>query len=66
MAVPGASDVGPGEYNPPPAACDPQIMSNRPTCATIKFGEGYRAGSNSTKFDFSEPSPGYVNVIYDM
>ena len=63
MAVPGASDVGPGEYNPPPAACDPQITSNRPTCATIKFGEGYRSGSHSNKFDFSEPSPGYVATV---
>jgi hypothetical protein len=60
MAVPGASDVGPGEYNPPPAACDPQVDSRKSTCATIKFGEGYKAGSNSNKFDFSEPTPGYV------
>jgi len=58
MAVPGASDVGPGEYNPPPAACEPQITSNRPTCATIKFGEGYKPGQNGNRFDFSEPSPG--------
>jgi len=58
MAVAGASDVGPGEYNPPPAACEPQIASNRPTCATIKFGEGYKPGQTGNRFDFSEPSPG--------
>lgn len=66
MAVPGASDVGPGEYNPPPAACEPQITSNRPTCATIKFGEGYKPGQSGNRFDFSEPSPGYVTTSYNF
>lgn len=58
MVQPGLSEVGPGEYRPPAAACDPQIDSRKPTCATIKFGDGYRSGGSRTKFDFSEPSPG--------
>jgi hypothetical protein len=58
MVQPGISEVGPGEYRPPPAACDPQVDSRKPTCATIKFGEGYRTGTTKNKFNFSEPSPG--------
>eukprot|EP00600_Ochromonadales_sp_CCMP1393_P006100 CAMPEP_0174973782 /NCGR_PEP_ID=MMETSP0004_2-20121128/11438_1 /TAXON_ID=420556 /ORGANISM="Ochromonas sp., Strain CCMP1393" /LENGTH=247 /DNA_ID=CAMNT_0016224279 /DNA_START=119 /DNA_END=862 /DNA_ORIENTATION=+ len=58
MVIDGASDVGPGEYNPPPAACDNQVDSRKRTCATLKFGEGYKTGGSSSKFDFSEPSPG--------
>eukprot|EP01038_Epipyxis_sp_PR26KG_P012100 gene12100-16192_t len=58
MVQPGLSDVGPGEYKPPPAACDTQVDSRKPTCANIKFGEGYKKGSKHNKFDFSEPTPG--------
>mmetsp|Transcript_14266 Transcript_14266/g.31476 ORF Transcript_14266/g.31476 Transcript_14266/m.31476 type:complete len:266 (+) Transcript_14266:143-940(+) len=58
MGIPGASDVGPGEYNPPPAACEQQIDSRKRTCATLRFGEGYRSGATGSRFDFSEPSPG--------
>lgn len=58
MVPPGTTDIGPGEYGPPRAACDPQVDSRKPTCPTIKFGEGYRKGENKEKFDFSEPSPG--------
>lgn len=54
----GTSDIGPGDYKPPPAACDPQVDSRKPTCATIKFGEGYKRGGAVKKFDLSEPSPG--------
>ncbi len=50
--------LSPGEYNPPPAACEPQIESSKASCATLKFGEGYKAGTSGSKFDFSEPSPG--------
>jgi len=36
-----------------------QVDSRRPTCATIKFGTGYRrAGDGLVKEDLSEPSPG--------
>ena len=36
-----------------------QVDSRRPTCATIKFGTGYRrAGEGLVKEDLSEPSPG--------
>lgn len=58
MVPPGQTDIGPAEYQPPPAACEPQVDSRKPTCATIKFGEGYRSGGHKSKFDFSEPSPG--------
>lgn len=58
MVPPGTSDIGPGDYKPPPAACDPQVDSRKPTCATIKFGEGYKRGGANKKFDLSEPSPG--------
>lgn len=58
LVQPGLSEVGPGEYKPPAAACEDQIDSRRTTCAKVKFGEGYRSGSTKEKFDFSEPSPG--------
>jgi hypothetical protein len=56
--VAGTSDIGPGDYKPPPAACDPQVDSRKPTCANFKFGEGYKRGGAHKKFDLSEPSPG--------
>lgn len=58
LVQPGISEIGPGEYKPPSGACEPQIDSRKRTCATIKFGEGYRKGVKNEKFDFSEPSPG--------
>lgn len=58
LVQPGLSDVGPGEYAPPPAACEKQVDSRKPTCGKIKFGEGYRSGKRTDTFDFSEPSPG--------
>jgi len=58
LVPPGSTDVGPGEYSPPRAACEDQIDSRRRTCATIKFGTGYRAGQHKDAPNFSEPSPG--------
>jgi len=58
LVPPGTTDIGPGEYKPPPAACEPQVDSRKPTCGTIKFGEGYKRGATAKKFDLSEPSPG--------
>ena len=58
LIPPGQTDIGPAEYEPAPAACEPQIDSRKRTCATIKFGIGYKSGSHKEKPDFSEPSPG--------
>ena len=55
----GATAVGPGDYKPGPAACEPQVYSKRKTCATIQFGTGYRkSGTGIKKRDLSEPAPG--------
>ena len=54
----GASDVGPGEYGAPRAACEPQIDSRKETCGCLKIGTGYKKGSNKKKGSFAEPSPG--------
>ena len=45
MVPPGTSDVGPGEYGPFRAACEPQVDSRKVTCGSIKFGTGYRKGN---------------------
>jgi len=58
LVQPGLSEVGPGEYKPPAAACDVQIDSRRTTCPKVKFGEGYRPNGQKKTFDFSEPAPG--------
>jgi Sperm-tail PG-rich repeat len=58
MEITGGSTVGPGEYLPGPAACEPQVDSRRRTAGCIKFGTGYKKGSNQEKPDLSEPSPG--------
>ena len=58
LAFKGASDVGPGDYGPGAAACEPQHLSQRRSCATVKFGTGYRRGKGLVKQDLSEPSPG--------
>jgi hypothetical protein len=58
MVPPGTTDIGPGEYRAAPAACDPQVDSRKPTCALMKFGEGYRKGGHRDRVDLSEPSPG--------
>lgn len=58
MAFKGASDVGPGDYKPGSAACEPQSLSQRRSCATVKFGTGYRKGPSLVKSDLTEPSPG--------
>lgn len=55
----GTTEIGPGEYGIPPAACEPQIDSRKPTCSSIKFGTGYSKNKNKiAKVDLSEPSPG--------
>ena len=58
MVPPGLSEVGPGEYGPFPAACEPQVESKKSNPGFIKFGTGYRRGGGLTKKDLSEPSPG--------
>jgi hypothetical protein len=58
LAFKGASDVGPGDYKPTSAACEPQVLSQRKTCATVKFGTGYRKSKGLVKQDLAEPSPG--------
>lgn len=59
LVLEGASDVGPGEYKPPPAACEPQIDSRKVTCPTVKFGTGYQKGNKKPmKVDLNEPAPG--------
>lgn len=58
LIPPGATDIGPAEYRPAPAACDPQVDSRKPTCPTIKFGEGYHTVGTVNKFNFADPSPG--------
>jgi hypothetical protein len=50
--------IGPGEYGPPPGACEPQVDSRKRTCATIKFGKGFRRGTSLQKEKLLEPSPG--------
>lgn len=55
----GTTDIGPGEYKPPPAACEEQVDSRKPTCPTIRFGTGFQKNKKVTqKLDLSEPSPG--------
>jgi hypothetical protein len=59
LAFKGASDVGPGDYGAGPAACERQALSQRGSCAMVKFGTGYRRGNNAIqKQDLSEPTPG--------
>lgn len=58
MVPPGTSDVGPGQYGPFAAACEPQVESRKVTCSSIKFGTGYKKGGHLVKIDMSEPSPG--------
>jgi hypothetical protein len=58
----GGSEVGPGEYAPPRAACAPQIESCKVTCGSIKIGTGYKKGSaaaaKSMQLTLAEPAPG--------
>lgn len=55
----GASDIGPADYKPPPAACEKQIDSRKLNNGSIKFGEGYRPNSDRLKKpNLVEPSPG--------
>lgn len=65
MVPPGTTDIGPAEYQPPPAACDEQIDSRKPTCPTIKFGEGFKSAGKGRveKPDLAEPAPGPGSYI---
>ena len=58
LVPPGTTEVGPGEYGAPRAACEPQIDSRKKTCGTLKIGTGYKKGAKTLKADFSEPTPG--------
>ena len=58
LVPPGTSEVGPGEYGCGVAACEPQVESTKPSCATVKIGTGWKKGAAQKKYDFSEPKPG--------
>lgn len=60
MVPPGTTDIGPAEYQPAPAACEDQVDSRKPTCPTIKFGEGYRPSGkgHGHRPTLAEPAPG--------
>lgn len=58
LVPPGIIDVGPFDYEPPKAACEPQIDSRKKTCGTVKIGTGYKKGMKVLKGDFSDPLPG--------
>lgn len=58
LVPPGTSDIGPGQYARPPAACAVQVESTKETCGSIKFGTGYVKNSTGKKLNLSEPSPG--------
>lgn len=59
LVAPGTTDIGPGEYGVPPAACETQVDSRKTSCAMVKFGGGYQKNKNKVqKVDLSEPSPG--------
>jgi Sperm-tail PG-rich repeat len=53
----GMTSIGPAEYEPSPAACEPQIDSRKPTAPNIKFGTGYKKAA-ARKPNLQEPSPG--------
>lgn len=58
----GTTEIGPGEYGAPPAACENQVDSRKPTCSSIRFGTGYQkkkgGGGLPEKLDLAEPAPG--------
>ena len=58
LVPPGTTDIGPGQYERPPAACDPQVESTKNTCPTIRFGTGYKKGGGIRKPVLLEPAPG--------
>lgn len=39
LVPPGTTEIGPGEYAPPPAACENQVDSRKPTCPKVKIGD---------------------------
>lgn len=55
----GGTEIGPGEYGAPKAACELQVDSRKPTCPNVKFGTGFSKNKQRPmKLDISEPSPG--------
>lgn len=58
LIPPGTSDIGPGEYKPPPAACEVQLDSRKPTLGRVRFGEGYKTGGHKPPPNLSDPTPG--------
>jgi len=59
IAPKSITDVGPGEYGAPPAACEDQVDSRKRTAAKIKFGGGYVKGNKKLpSVSLSEPVPG--------
>jgi hypothetical protein len=55
----GTTKIGPGEYRGANvAACEPQLDSRKATCASLRFGNGYKKGGKDKKPDLSEPAPG--------
>lgn len=59
LIAPGTTEIGPGEYGAPPAACENQVDSRKPTMSAIRFGTGYvKNKGNNEKVDMKEPSPG--------
>merc|ERR1711916_241868 len=58
MVPPGTSDIGPGHYARPPAACAIQVESTKSTCGSVKFGTGYKKDGGGKKLNLKEPSPG--------
>lgn len=60
LIAPGTTEIGPGEYGVPSAACEAQVDSRKKTQSAIKFGTGYvkNKGGNNTKIDMREPAPG--------
>lgn len=59
LVQPGTTTIGPGAYGAPPAACEPQVDSRKPTCGSLKIGGGYQKNKGGAKeMDLSEPFPG--------
>ena len=55
----GGTEIGPGEYGVPKAACEVQVDSRKTSCANVKFGTGFSKNKmKPMKLDISEPSPG--------
>lgn len=59
LIAPGTTEIGPGEYGVPSAACEAQVDSRKPTKSAIRFGTGYSKNKGTMqKIDMKEPAPG--------